>query len=115
MLSAGSIGTPQILLLSGIGDRASVEAVGIKSVVHLPDVGQHLQDHPILSNYWTVASNSTFDDVLRNTSILEADLARWEANRTGLFADSPVNSIGFFRMPNNASVFSQFKDPSAGP
>ncbi|CDO78115.1 Aryl-alcohol oxidase [Trametes cinnabarina] len=105
ILSAGSIGTPQILMLSGLGDAAELGRLGIRPVVNLPDVGKNLQDHPIMSNYWVVNSNNTFDDVLRNTSILDADLAQWTANKTGLFGNAPANAVALLRIPGNASIF----------
>lgn len=43
VLSAGSVGTPQILLLSGIGPKSALQSVGIASVKDIPDVGQKLQ------------------------------------------------------------------------
>ncbi|PBK61223.1 pyranose dehydrogenase [Armillaria solidipes] len=46
ILSAGSIGSPHILLNSGIGDRSELTALGIQPVLHLPDVGKNLADHP---------------------------------------------------------------------
>jgi choline dehydrogenase-like flavoprotein len=45
--SAGSIQTPQILELSGIGDRSLLEKHGIEVVVENPTVGTNLQDHPL--------------------------------------------------------------------
>jgi len=45
ILSAGAIGSPQILQLSGIGDSNDLNSVGIKTVIHLPGVGKNLQDH----------------------------------------------------------------------
>jgi choline dehydrogenase len=45
VLSAGAVGSPQILLLSGVGPKAELEAVGIACQVDLPDVGKHLKDH----------------------------------------------------------------------
>lgn len=45
IISGGAIGSPQILQLSGVGPKALVEAAGVKSVIDLPGVGQHLQDH----------------------------------------------------------------------
>ena len=47
ILSAGTIGSPQILMLSGVGDRKHLEEVGIKTIHHSPQVGQNLQDHLI--------------------------------------------------------------------
>jgi choline dehydrogenase-like flavoprotein len=46
ILSAGAFQSPQILMLSGIGDAAALQKQGIASVHHLPGVGQNLQDHP---------------------------------------------------------------------
>ena len=45
IISCGSIGTPQTLLLSGIGDKEYLQRFGIPVVAHLPGVGQNLQDH----------------------------------------------------------------------
>jgi choline dehydrogenase len=45
VLSAGAIGTPQILMLSGIGDGAHLQEMGIETRIHAPGVGQNLQDH----------------------------------------------------------------------
>lgn len=45
VLCAGAIGSPQILMLSGIGPRDDLEAVGVACVVDSPHVGAHLKDH----------------------------------------------------------------------
>jgi choline dehydrogenase len=45
VLCAGAIGSPQILMLSGVGPAAALAAVGIPVVADLPGVGQNLQDH----------------------------------------------------------------------
>jgi len=46
IMSSGSIHTPQILQLSGVGDAGALAAFGIESVAHVPGVGQNLQDQP---------------------------------------------------------------------
>jgi len=46
IVASGAFQTPQLLLLSGIGDAAALKAHGIDAVHHLPGVGQNLQDHP---------------------------------------------------------------------
>jgi choline dehydrogenase len=45
VLCAGAIGSPHLLLLSGVGARDELAAVGVECVVDLPDVGRHLKDH----------------------------------------------------------------------
>ena len=44
-MSAGAIGSPQILLLSGIGPKDHLDSVGVQVVQDLPGVGENLQDH----------------------------------------------------------------------
>ena len=46
VLSSGAIGSPQILLLSGVGPAAHLREMGINVVHDLPGVGQNLRDHP---------------------------------------------------------------------
>lgn len=46
ILAAGAFQTPQLLLLSGVGDGAKLQPFGIDPVHHLPGVGENLQDHP---------------------------------------------------------------------
>ena len=49
ILSAGAIGSPQLLLLSGIGNAKDLREHGIDSIVDLPGVGQNLHDHLLVS------------------------------------------------------------------
>ncbi|GAB3655267.1 GMC family oxidoreductase N-terminal domain-containing protein [Actinocorallia lasiicapitis] len=45
VLSAGAIGSPQLLMLSGVGDAEELAAHGIEVVREAPGVGRHLEDH----------------------------------------------------------------------
>ncbi|MEM8663714.1 MAG: GMC family oxidoreductase N-terminal domain-containing protein [Pseudomonadota bacterium] len=45
ILAAGAIGSPSILMRSGVGPAAELQALGIKVVRDLPGVGKNLQDH----------------------------------------------------------------------
>ncbi|VVD04516.1 unnamed protein product [Leptidea sinapis] len=45
ILSAGSINTPQLLMLSGVGPQEHLEDIGIETKLNLPGVGKNLQDH----------------------------------------------------------------------
>lgn len=47
LLAAGAIGSPHLLLRSGIGDADDLAAVGIPAIHHLPGVGRNLHDHVI--------------------------------------------------------------------
>jgi choline dehydrogenase-like flavoprotein len=47
VLTAGAIGSPHLLLLSGVGPQVCLRDVGITTVVDLPGVGANLHDHPV--------------------------------------------------------------------
>ncbi len=49
VLSAGSMASPQILMLSGVGPADHLHEMGIPVVHELPGVGQNLRDHPIVA------------------------------------------------------------------
>jgi choline dehydrogenase len=48
ILSAGAIGSPRLLMLSGIGPAGHLRDLGIEPVADLPGVGANLQDHPVI-------------------------------------------------------------------
>lgn len=59
ILAAGSIGSPQILLLSGIGPGEHLRNLGISVTVDIPGVGENLHDHPYTTcTYRTAPENS---------------------------------------------------------
>jgi choline dehydrogenase len=47
VLAAGGIGSPHLLMLSGIGPQAQLHTAGIRVALDLPAVGSNLQDHPL--------------------------------------------------------------------
>ncbi|HEX4683398.1 MAG TPA: GMC family oxidoreductase N-terminal domain-containing protein, partial [Gemmatimonadaceae bacterium] len=49
IVAAGAIGSPKLLMLSGIGDAAALRGLGIDLVENLPGVGQNFQDHVLVS------------------------------------------------------------------
>lgn len=49
ILAAGSIHSPKLLMLSGVGDAKALRSLGIDVVENLPGVGENLQDHVLLS------------------------------------------------------------------
>lgn len=60
LLSAGAFQSPQILMLSGVGDAKALGQHGIPVIHHLPGVGQNLQDHPDFIFGYTTHSPATF-------------------------------------------------------
>lgn len=115
ILSAGSVGTPQILQLSGVGDARVLESLGIAPVVDLPDVGRFLKDHPLLPLYWQVVdSASTFDPIMANPSLALQALEIWNVTGTDRFAGAPGSAVTFKRLPSNFSALQTYGDPSAG-
>ncbi|KIY66928.1 GMC oxidoreductase [Cylindrobasidium torrendii FP15055 ss-10] len=114
ILSAGVFGTPQILQLSGIGAKSSIENLGISTIVDLPDVGEFLKDHPAVAAYYLVNSNNTFDSLLRNSTLFADTLAEWQATRSGRFVDSPANTYTFLRWPEESDIYAIHGDPSSG-
>src|SRR5262249_46652136 len=52
VLSAGSLGSPKILMLSGIGPSKHLQSVGVSTIVDLPRVGGNLHDHLLISNMY---------------------------------------------------------------
>jgi choline dehydrogenase-like flavoprotein len=61
ILSAGVYGTPQLLLLSGIGEPSELAKSGIQLLVNLPGVGKNMTDQPILFPTWSLGINDTLD------------------------------------------------------
>jgi choline dehydrogenase len=49
ILAAGSINSPKLLMLSGVGDAKTLRSLGIEVVENLPGVGENLQDHVLVS------------------------------------------------------------------
>lgn len=63
VLSAGAIGSPQILQLSGVGPRQLLEKVGVPVVKDLPGVGQNLQDHLQIRLVFKTSQRTLNDEV----------------------------------------------------
>ena len=111
ILSAGAVATPQLLLLSGIGDATTLNQFGITSLINNSDVGQNLQDHPLVITQFEVSSTDTLDAPIYNATLAAEQLAQWNESHTGPLVTSPANLCGYFKLPENE----QYPDPSAGP
>lgn len=67
LLSGGTINTPQLLMLSGIGPRAHLQELGIAAKAHAEGVGKNLQDHLQLRMTYRVNRPLTFNDQFHST------------------------------------------------
>lgn len=65
ILSAGTINTPQLLMLSGIGPADHLRATGIAPLVDIKNIGKNLQDHLAVIIYWARRRPGPFRDVMR--------------------------------------------------
>jgi choline dehydrogenase len=74
ILAAGAINSPQILMLSGIGDADELATQGIDVVHHLPGVGKNLQDHVDVCLVYEVAKPITLYGDLRADRLTRAIL-----------------------------------------
>lgn len=115
VLSAGSIGTPAILLHSGIGDSSALSTLGIKAVHHLPSVGQNFTEQPVVGARWLVNDTNTSERLMRNATLTAELLDEWENNKPSQLSAPSSTHLGFLRLPDNARVFKSTRDPSAGP
>ena len=96
VLSAGPIGSPHILQLSGIGDTQALEKAGVEVQHHLPGVGQNLQDHLEFYFQYKCKQPITLNGKL---GIVSKGLigARWLLTRSGLGATNHFESCAFIR------------------
>jgi choline dehydrogenase len=85
ILSAGSLNSPQVLMLSGIGPGAELQRHGIKTVCDLPGVGENLQDHFYVHTAWRSTESSSYNRNIRGmTKYLEG--ARYLTTHGGYLA-----------------------------
>lgn len=95
VLSSGSIGTCQLMLLSGIGPADELRAVGVAPVHDMPGVGKDLQDHiniPITFYTKEAIGVGAWTD-----ESLERDFDEWQTSRSGPRSSPWVAAGGFVR------------------
>ncbi|KHT48247.1 choline dehydrogenase [Vibrio sinaloensis] len=94
--SAGSIGSPQLLQLSGIGPKDVLNKAGVDLVHELPGVGQNLQDHLEIYFQYHCSQPITLNSKLGLVSKGMIG-AQWILTRTGLGATNHFESCAFIR------------------
>ncbi len=96
ILSAGAFGSPQLLMLSGIGDADELGCNGIARLQVLPGVGRNLQDHIDYVQSWRArADQASFGVSLRGGwNMLKAAL-EWRSKRTGAITSTYAEAGAF--------------------
>ncbi len=94
VLCAGSIGSPQLLELSGIGDRKQLSNTGIRPLLHRPQVGENLQDHLTINVYQGLQGINTLYEETRPGAFAR-NLLNFLLHRKGLLTH-PASEVGAF-------------------
>ena len=101
ILSAGAIGSPQILMVSGIGEAAQLKEHGIEVAAHLPGVGKNLQDH-LQARLVYKCHEATLNDEVRSLFNKARIGLKYMLFRAGPMAMAASLATGFMR--TNAHV-----------
>jgi choline dehydrogenase len=88
ILSAGAIGSPHILQLSGVGDSAHLEKIGVPVMHELPGVGKNMQDHYTARVSYPVVGAQTANERSRGLP-LAGEVLRWLVTGKGMLTYSP--------------------------
>lgn len=103
ILCAGAINTPQILMLSGIGDARHLAEKKIPLVHHLPGVGRNMQDHLYVLIGHECLQPVSLIHTLRLDRLVAGILSGYFRG-TGPIARSPLEAGGFFRARDGLSA-----------
>ena len=98
IITGGAIGSPRILLHSGIGPAADLERVGVPVTLDLPGVGRNLIDHPYLQpTFTTRRQNQSLNRHLRGWRVL-AHGAGWLFAGRGPLTIGASQAVAFARL-----------------
>ena len=105
VVSSGAFGSPQLLMLSGIGPAGELQRHGIGVVHALEGVGRNLQDHiDYVQTYRTRSDTETFGLSIRGTAKVARAMLEWRNHRTGLITSSYAESGAFLRSAPEVNV-----------
>jgi len=95
ILAAGSIGSPHLLQVSGIGSRSHLESIGVKTQVELPGIGENLQDHLQIRTVYQVENCKTVNSLYKNLFTRIGMGLEYLLKRTGPLT-MPPSTLGAF-------------------
>lgn len=103
ILAAGTINTPQLLMLSGIGDPAALAANDMEVLVPQPQVGRNLRDHVSVAIEYARAEPGPFVHAMRLDRIVRS-LADCYFRGRGFATELPAGLTGFFRTAEDEPI-----------
>lgn len=103
VLSAGVIGSPQILQLSGIGDGEALRRIGIDVVHDLPAVGANLHDHYVVRVTYRMRDVPTLNERARGLALLR-EMFKYAFSGTGILTYSAALLGAFVRTQENSAT-----------
>ncbi|KAJ0161869.1 Pyranose dehydrogenase 3 [Colletotrichum tanaceti] len=96
ILAAGTLHTPQILQVSGIGDPALHASINVPTVVELPAVGQNLQDHVFLAVVNAINTTLSSSSSLQNNATFAAEArAQYDSQQNGPLSSPTGDFLAF--------------------
>ena len=105
VLCSGAFGSPQLLMLSGIGPGRELSAHGIDVVHELPGVSRNLQDHiDLVHSYRTRSDTETFGLSARGGARMVQGMVQWQRRRTGLITSNYAEGTAFIKSSPEVSV-----------
>lgn len=107
ILSAGAIQSPQLLMVSGIGDSEILKKYNIVLKKELNGVGKNLQDHLFYNVSALASMQKGVNHELKPLNQLKG-LAKYLYNKSGVFNASPLEAGAFFDLNNSGRVDFQF-------
>ncbi|WP_374547002.1 GMC family oxidoreductase [Rhodoblastus sp.] len=97
VLALGAFGSPQLLLLSGVGDAARLKAIGVAPRHHLPGVGENLHDHPDVVLGYRSGSRDLLGFSFGGAARLAREILRYRRERRGMVATNFAEAGGFLK------------------
>ncbi|WP_410209398.1 GMC family oxidoreductase [Aquirhabdus sp.] len=98
IVSAGAFQSPQLLMVSGVGDRAELEAQGIPVIHHLPGVGKNLHDHPdFVFGYKSNNTQDSFGLSVAGSFRVLGQIQQYRKNHTGMISSNFAECGGFLK------------------
>ncbi len=96
VLCGGAYNSPQLLMLSGIGDVDALRAAGVEPAHHLPGVGRNLQEHASVPLRFAATTRNTFHRQLR-VDRAAVSVLRWGLFRSGPMTRLPLAAMAYHR------------------